>query len=461
MPTATEGGNQQHLSDVVVTEVPVTFRPRSSGGGPAPLAGPPLPAHRPPGATPGFHVMAKPSGAICNLDCSYCFYLDKESLYPGDRFRMGEGLLDNYLRQLVEAHTASVVTIAWQGGEPTLMGLGFFEKAVEIAKRYKRPGQRLQHTIQTNVTLLTSAWAQFLAKNDFLVGVSIDGPPPLHDVYRVDKQGRPTYAKVARGLEHLRSNRVEYNILCTVHAANASHPREVYRFLRDDCGAAFIQFIPIVEHVPTEDDPEAVSERSVSAGSWGSFLTGVFDEWVVRDVGKVFVQAFDAALASWSGQPPGVCVFAETCGHAVALEHNGDVYSCDHFVDAGHLLGNIRDSHLVELVASSQQLSFGAAKREALPSCCTACDVRFACWGECPKRRFIAAPDGEPGLNYLCLGYREFFHHVDGPMRLMAGLLAQRRSPAHVMGILTKAPRNSACPCGSGRKAKSCHGAAC
>ena len=402
--------------------------------------------------------MAKPTGAICNLECSYCFYLDKESLYPGDHFRMGDGVLENYIRQVIEAQTASVVTIAWQGGEPTLMGLRFFERAVEIAQRYVRPGQRLQHTMQTNATLLTQDWARFLARHDFLVGVSIDGPPTLHDVYRVDKRGRPTYERVARGLELLRSQGVEYNILCTVHAANADAPREVYRFLRDDCGASFIQFIPIVEHIPTDDEPWAVSERSVTAGGWGSFLTGVFDEWVVRDVGKVFVQSFDAALASFAGAPPGICVFAETCGDAVALEHNGDVYSCDHFVDAEHLLGNICATHLVELVGSSKQRSFGMAKRDTLPSYCLGCDVLFACFGECPKNRFITTPDGEAGLNYLCAGYKDFFHHVSGSMRLMVDLLHRQRPPAEIMDLIAITPRNDPCPCGSGRKAKLCHG---
>ena len=402
--------------------------------------------------------MAKPTGAICNLECSYCFYLDKESLYPGDHFRMGDVVLENYIRQVIEAQTASVVTIAWQGGEPTLMGLRFFERAVEIARRYVRPGQRLQHTMQTNATLLTEDWARFLAGHEFLVGVSIDGPPALHDAYRVDKRGRPTYARAARGLELLRSHGVEYNILCTVHAANADAPREVYRFLRDDCGASFIQFIPIVEHVPTDDEPWAVSERSVTAGGWGSFLTGVFDEWVVRDVGKVFVQSFDAALASFAGAPPGICVFAETCGDAVALEHNGDVYSCDHFVDAEHLLGNICATHLVELVGSSKQRSFGMAKRDTLPSYCLGCDVLFACFGECPKNRFITTPDGEPGLNYLCAGYKDFFHHVSGSMRLMVDLLRRQRPPAEIMDMFATTPRNDQCPCGSGRKVKLCHG---
>lgn len=402
--------------------------------------------------------MAKPSGAICNLNCSYCYYLEKESLYPRARFRMGPEILESYLRQVIEGQSAPVVTIAWQGGEPTLMGLRFFERAVEIAERYRRRDQRVAHAIQTNGTLLTAEWARFFAENDFLVGLSIDGPASLHDVYRVDKRGRPTFERVERGLRHLRDHRVEYNILCTVHAANAKHPIEVYRFLRDDCQASFIQFIPIVEHVTTESNSEMVSDRSVSAVRWGRFLIEVFDEWVVNDVGKVFVQTFDAALASWSRVQPGVCVFAQTCGRGVALEHNGDLYSCDHFVDPAHLLGNVLETPLVELVTSRRQVSFGSAKRDALPSKCKECEFEFACFGECPKNRFISTSDGEPGLNYLCEGYKEFFGHVDALMSLMTDLLARRRRPAEIMEILARTPRNSPCPCRSGRKAKSCHG---
>lgn len=446
-------------SDLQVNEaaaVRVTLRARALSSS---AAGPAMPNPRPAGAPPGFHVMAKPTGAICNLDCRYCFYLAKELLYPGDRFRMADGVLEAYLRQVIEAQSARVVTIAWQGGEPTLMGLAFFRRAVAIVERHRRVGQRILHTLQTNATLLDEEWAEFFKAHDFLVGVSIDGPPELHDAYRVDKRGGPTSARVERGLGQLRRRGVEYNVLCTVHAANAGHPREVYRYLRDECGASFVQFIPIVEHAPTDLDPEAVSERSVSPSGWGRFLVEVFDEWLAHDVGKVFVQGFEAALASFAGLAPGVCVFAETCGDAVALEHNGDVYSCDHFVSPDHLLGNVRETHLVELVASEAQRRFGAAKRDALPRYCLDCDVRFACWGECPKNRFTTTPDGEAGLNYLCEGYKAFFHHVGGPMRLMEGLLREGRPASDVVRVFARAPRNSSCPCGSGRKAKACHGA--
>ena len=428
------------------------------GRGRSPVTGPGMPTARP-GAPPGFHVLAKPSGPICNLDCSYCFFLEKEALYPGDRFRMSDEVLDNYVRQLLEAHRRPEVTVAWQGGEPTLMGIDFFRRALEACERHRRPGQRLSHTIQTNGTLLNDEFCELFEANRFLVGISIDGPPELHDRYRVDKRGRPTFDKVRRGYELLRRHGVDTNVLCTVHAANEAHPLEVYRFLRDDLGARHIQFIPIVE---PEDDPawpegRRAGARSVSPPGWGRFLEAVFDEWVVRDVGTVYVSQFDAALASWVGVPPAPCIFNETCGDALALEHNGDLYSCDHFVDPEHLLGNILDTHMVELVASPAQRAFGRAKADGLPRQCRECDVRFACHGECPKNRFVLAPGGEAGLNYLCPGYLSFFHHVDGPMRVMAGLLRDGRYADEVMGMLAGAGRNDPCPCGSGRKAKHCH----
>lgn len=418
-----------------------------------------MPSVRPPTAPERFHVLAKPTGAICNLDCQYCFFLAKEALYPGDRFRMAEDTLGAYVRQLVESHPGPEVTIAWQGGEPTLMGLDFFRHMVELADRCRRPGQRLEHTIQTNGTLLTAEWAAFFKEHDFLVGLSIDGPRDLHDAYRVDKRGNPTFDKVMRGFDLLREHDVRVNVLCTVNAANARHPLEVYRFFRDELDATFIQLIPIVE-LPNRDGipfGDIVTDRSVTAADWGAFLTTVFDEWLRRDVGTVFVQIFDAALASWLRLPASMCVFAETCGTAVALEHNGDVYSCDHFVEPDHLLGNITTTHLVDLVGSAQQQRFGAAKRSSLPQYCLGCDVRFACNGECPKNRFILTPDGEPGLNYLCAGYKDFFHHIDGPMRLMAELVRSGRYADEVIGIFDRAPRNGPCPCGSGRKAKHCH----
>lgn len=404
-----------------------------------------------------FHVMAKPVGPICNLDCEYCFYLSKQELYPGDNFRMRDDLLETYLRQVIESQPTKEVTLAWQGGEPTLLGIPFFTRAVEIAERYRRPGQHLTHTLQTNATMVTDEWARFFKKHDFLVGISIDGTEEIHDAYRVDKRGEPTWQRVMNGLHHLQNHDVRFNVLCTVHAANSYRPLEVYRFFRDDCGVRFIQFIPIVERIG-DNSSSMVSERSVSAEQWGEFLNAVFDEWVCHDVGEVFVQMFDVALGAWLDLPASMCIFAETCGNAVALEHNGDVYSCDHFVDSAHFLGNISQTHLKDLVMLPQQRHFGDAKRDTLPQYCKECDVRFACHGECPKNRFIVAPDGEDGLNYLCAGYKNFFHHVDGSMKLMAALIRQERAPAEIMKIFSTAERNGKCPCGSGRKSKKCHG---
>jgi len=406
-----------------------------------------------------FHVLAKPTGPICNLDCQYCFFLSKESLYPGDRFRMGDDVLAEYLRQYLGSQPDGEVTVAWQGGEPTLMGVDFFRRAVALAEEVARPAQVLQHTIQTNGTLLTDEWCELLAAEHFLVGISIDGPPDLHDRYRVDKRGGPTSDRVLRGLDLLVSHGVDVNVLCTVHAANQDRPLDVYRYLRDELGITFIQFIPIVERQNETgfQEGDTVTGRSVDPAAWGRFLIAVFDEWVVRDVGTVFVQMFDAALASWCDLPSTLCIFRATCGDALALEHNGDLYSCDHFVEPDHLLGNIATTTMVELVTSPKQRAFGQAKSDTLPAYCRSCDVRFACNGECPRNRFTRTPDGEDGLNYLCAGYKAFFTHIDGPMRLMAGLLRSGRYADEVRDVFRTAGRNDPCPCGSGRKAKACH----
>jgi uncharacterized protein len=433
------------------------------------------------GGPAAFHLLAKPTGAVCNLDCAYCFFLSKEMLYPGSRFRMADELLDAYLRQLIEAHArAPEVTIAWQGGEPTLMGLDFFRRAVELAARYLRPGQRAVHTIQTNGTLLDEAWAAFFREHAFLVGISIDGPRELHDAYRVNKGGKGSFDDVMRGLAHLRDAGVEWNALTTIHAANANQGRDVYRFLRDECGARFVQFIPIIERVAETDEDGAVpwtswrdrplytqegdrvTGRSVTPAQYGRFLIDVFEEWVRRDVGEVYVQLFDVALANWVGEPPGLCVHSEACGLALALEHTGDVYSCDHFVEPSYRLGNIKEQHLLELVDSPRQRQFGLDKRETLPRYCLDCHVRFACNGGCPKDRFIRTPHGEPGLNYLCAGYKVFFHHVDRPMRFMAEQLRHGQAPSEIMALYgaedARRSRNDPCTCGSGRKWKRCHG---
>jgi len=368
-------------------------------------------------------------------------------LYPGDRFRMSDQMLETYIRQLLEAQPADEVNVAWQGGEPTLMGLDFFTRSIEYVERYRKPGQRILHTIQTNGTLLNDEWCAFFKAHNFLVGLSVDGPKEMHDAYRVNKGGAGSFDQVMHGWEMLRRHDVDVNILSTIHAANADHPLEVYRFFRDELQTRFMQFIPIVERTTQEFLPLAnlgwgerpgadrplytqrgnlVTERSVGAEQFGRFLIAIFDEWVRRDVGEVFVQTFDVALGSWLGQHS-LCIFSPTCGSALALEHNGDLYSCDHYVEPGYLLGNILQTPMAELVGSEKQRAFGLDKLSSLPKYCRECDVRFACHGECPRNRFITTPDGEPGLNYLCAGYKAFFKHIDSAMKTMANLLRQGR----------------------------------
>lgn len=418
-----------------------------------------------------FHVMMKPRGAICNLDCKYCYFLAKEMMYPGSRFRMADELLVEYTKQYIEAQRVPEVTFAWQGGEPTLMGLDFYKRAVALQQQFRKPGMRIHNAFQTNGVLLDDDWCRFFRANDFLIGLSIDGPQALHDHYRVDKGGNPTHHKVMNALALLKQHGVEFNILTTVHAGNADHPLEVYRFLRDEAGTRFMQFIPIVErdNETGYQEGEDVTDRSLTGAQYGEFLCAIFDEWVRRDVGRVFVQIFDVALAAWSGNRPGLCIFEETCGNALAMEHNGDLFACDHFVEPAYRLGNIQEIPLLEMVASDFQRQFGLDKRDTLPRFCRECDVRFVCNGGCPKDRIMLTPDGEPGLNYLCDGFKRFFTHIDRPMRLMAGELAARRPPANVMRILAEeeaarqrlfatAQRNDPCPCGSGRKFKQCHG---
>ena len=429
-----------------------------------------------------FHVMAKPTGAVCNLDCEYCYFLSKSALYPGSSFRMADDLLDAYLRQLIEAHAgAPEVVVAWQGGEPTMMGLPFFRRSVELAERYRRPGQRIMHTIQTNGTLLDDDWGAFFAQHGFLVGLSIDGPREIHDTYRVDKGGKGSFDRVMKGLRVLQRHGADWNALTTVHAANQGRGREVYAFLRDTCGARFMQFIPIVERATEETLPLAnagwgervrdrplytqqgslVTGRSVTPDGYGRFLIDVFEDWVRRDVGEVYVQMFDVALANWYREPPGLCVHSETCGLALALEHNGDLYSCDHYVEPAYKLGNIRDTKMIDLIVLPQQKQFGQAKRDTLPRYCLDCDVRFACHGGCPKDRFATTPDGEPGLHYLCPSYKAFFGHIRPAMDAMCDLLRAGRAPSELVARYAAADsrrgRNDPCPCGSGRKWKHCH----
>ena len=424
-----------------------------------------------------FHVLAKPIGPICNLDCKYCFYLEKESLYPqASKWAMQDEVLDTFIRQYIEAHDTTVVNFAWQGGEPTLLGIDYFRKLVQIQKKYAN-GKRIENAFQTNGVLLNEAWAQFFQENHFLVGLSIDGPRKLHDRYRVDKGGQPTFDRVMRGMETLRRNGVEFNTLTTVHRGNADLPLDVYRFLKEN-GSRHMQFIPIVERIAqhtVRDGLQLVSPDfiggaqvapwSVEPCQFGNFLCTIFDEWVRHDVGRHFIQLFEVSLEMWAGMEASLCVFRRQCGTALAIEHCGDVYSCDHFVYPKNRLGNIMESPLESLVASSEQRSFGEAKESTLPKYCRTCDVRFACNGECPKHRFLKTPEGEPGLNYLCAGYKAFFHHIDPYMRFMAAELAAHRAPANVMhwvasidsrAAMSKAGRNDPCPCGSGRKFKHC-----
>ncbi len=421
---------------------------------------------------PAFHVMAKPAGARCNLDCAYCFFLKKEALYPGSDFRMSDEVMEAYIRQVIEGHQVPEVTIAWQGGEPTLMGVDFFRRAVEVTRRYQKSGTTIEHTIQTNGVLLDEEWCEFLHDNKFLVGLSLDGPREMHDAYRRDKAGKSVFDNVVRAARLMQQHRVEFNVLCTVNAVNSRHPLEVYRFFRDELKTPYLQFIPIVERANESgfQEGQAVTERSVRPEQYGRFLIEIFDEWVKRDVGKMFVLTFDGVLASWLRGQSSLCIFQPTCGQGVALEHNGDVYSCDHFVEPRHLLGNILQTPLAGLVNSDKQRQFGSNKSDTLPGHCRRCEFLFTCHGECPKNRVLTTPDGEPGLNWLCAGLKAFFEHTQRPMKIMADLLRRGRLAEEVMkvmgtemkgggeGVSMKAARNDPCPCGSGLKFKKCHG---
>ena len=392
-----------------------------------------------------FHIMTKPIGPLCNLDCRYCFYLEKENLYPDKKsWQMNDAVLENYIKNYIAAQPIPEVTFAWQGGEPTLLGVDFFRRVVELEKKYAN-GKKIQNALQTNGTLLDVEWCKFFRENDFLIGISIDGPREMHDRYRVDKGGNPTFKKVLSGLNLLKEHQVEFNTLTVVNRENAKNPLEVYRFLRKH-GSGHMQFIPLVEREgsaeglltlaepPTPDNAEsAVTSWSVLPRDWGNFLCAIFDEWIRRDVGKVFVQLFETQLGIRMGMPSSLCVFGETCGNAMAMEHNGDVYSCDHYVYPQYLLGNIADSNIIELVESPKQRKFGQDKKDSLPAYCRRCEVRFACNGECPKHRFLKTPDGENGLNYLCEGYRKFFNYCDAPMRAIGQLLREGRPATDIM----------------------------
>ena len=431
---------------------------------------------------PGFHLLAKPSGSTCNIDCTYCFFLSKEALYPNDKHRMSDATLEAYIRQLLESHRTPQVTVAWQGGEPTLMKLEFFRRAVELVAKYRRPGQQVQHTFQTNGLLLDEDWCRFFKQHDFLVGLSVDGPRELHDAYRRDRRGQGTFDLVMQGWRQLRRHGVEFNILCTVNAANEQHGRTVYRFFRDELGAKWVQFIPIVERA-TEQTLEIanqgwseragrkrllytqtgnlVTERSVGGTQYGRFLVDIFEEWVRHDVARVFVQLFDVTLEACFGRHL-LCIHAPTCGYGPALEANGDLYACDHFVEPDYLLGNIHQTHMQTLVASPEQRKFGQDKHDTLTAQCRGCEVRPLCNGGCPKDRFALSRDGEPGQNYLCPGLELFFTHTRPAMRAMAGLLQRNRPPSEVMASIAAEDKRRGpyrpCPCGSGRKFRFCHG---
>ena len=386
---------------------------------------------------------------------------------------MSDEVMESYIRQTIESQLAPQKAIAWQGGEPTLMGLNFFRRAMEIEKKYLQPGMAVENTFQTNGILLNEEWCQFFHENNFLIGLSMDGPKELHDFYRKDKGGHGTFDRVVRAARLLQKHKVEFNILCTVNRKNADHPLEVYRFFRDVLKTNYIQFIPIVERDNESGYQEGskVADRSVRPEQFGRFLIAIFDEWVKRDVGKTFVLNFDGALAGWLGMAGTVCIFGPTCGLGMALEHNGDLYSCDHFVEPNYYLGNILKTPMIALVASERQRKFGQDKKKTLPRYCRECEVLHICNGECPKNRFIQTPDGEAGLNYLCEGYKAFFKHADRPMKIMADLIRQGRYADEIMQMHAapgkrhratgvKPGRNDPCPCGSGKKFKHCHGRA-
>ncbi len=390
-----------------------------------------------------FGTMLKPAGSLCNLDCQYCYYLDKAGLYGGREPKMSLEMLEEYVRQYIEGNDVPLVTFCWHGGEPLLAGLDFYRRAVEFQKKYAGE-KKIDNALQTNGVLLDEEWCSFFRENDFLVGVSIDGPRDIHDPFRVDKGGRPTFDRVMAGIELLARTGVEYNTLSTVNRLSEGRGAEVYRFLKS-IGSRYMQFLPVVEHVV--DSPQGGRSRivppgyegarraewSVTGRGYGEFMNDIFDQWVVSDVGSCFVQLFDVALAQWVGVQPGLCSFGETCGDALVVEHNGDVYSCDHFVYPEYRLGNLMECDLKTLFRSQAQFRFGINKRNTLPAECLRCKWYFACRGECPKHRFEKAANGENNLNALCEGYKLFFSHVEPYMKYMTELLAGKQPPALVI----------------------------
>ena len=400
-----------------------------------------------------FQAMAKPIGPACNLNCTYCYYLEKQKLYKDSgSFRMSEELLEKFIKQYIWVQQVNTIQFVWQGGEPTLLGLDYFKLVVALQKKYA-DGKKIENAFQTNGTLLDDEWCAFFKKHNFLVGISIDGPKHVHDTFRPYRNGTPTFDHVMRGVLLLQKHQVEFNTLTVIHRYNAKYAVEIYNFLKF-IGSGFLQFIPIVERrkkiedpttldlVGPEDPDALVTDWSVRPDEFGNFLIAVFNEWVKRDVGKVYVLQFDSALANWVGEAPGICIFSKTCGEAVVVEHNGDVYSCDHYVYPEYKLGNIKDQTLFGLVQLEKQQKFGQNKLSGLPQQCIKCEYRFACHGECPKHRFLHATDGEPGLNYLCSGYKKFFAHVDPYMQFMEDELKANRPPSNVMNWARKYRQN-------------------
>ena len=392
------------------------------------------------------YVMLKPAGAHCNLACKYCYYLEKNKLYPtAQRHLMSDEMLEQFTREYIEAQTMNQVLFTWHGGEPLLRSIDFYRKAISLQQKYAG-GRRIDNVIQTNGTLLTDEWCEFFAQNHWLVGISIDGPQPDHDHYRLTAAGKPSWKKVMQGIKLLKKHGVEWNAMAVVNAYNANHPLEFYRFFKEN-GCQFLQFTPIVERLTRHEDGRtlasladkdeiSLSEASVAPEQWGYFLCAIFDEWVRKDVGKIFVEIFDCTLANWMGVSPGICAYSKECGHAGVMEHNGDVYSCDHFVFPEYKLGNIRDHSLIDMLYGEQQQEFSRLKHSSLPRQCKECDMEFACHGECPKNRFMKDKYGDSGLNYLCPGYYHYYQHVAPYMDYMKQELMSQRPPSNIMKVV-------------------------
>lgn len=392
------------------------------------------------------YVMLKPAGAHCNLACKYCYYLEKNKLYPtAQRHLMSDEMLEQFTREYIEAQTMNQVLFTWHGGEPLLRSIDFYRKALSLQQKYAG-GRCIDNVIQTNGTLLTDEWCEFFAQNHWLVGISIDGPQPDHDHYRLTAAGKTSWKKVMQGIKLLKKHGVEWNAMAVVNTYNANHPLEFYRFFKEN-GCQFLQFTPIVERLTRHEDGRTLasladkneiplSEASVAPEQWGYFLCAIFDEWVRKDVGKIFVEIFDCTLANWMGISPGICAYSKECGHAGVMEHNGDVYSCDHFVFPEYKLGNIRDHSLIDMLYGEQQQEFSRLKHSSLPHQCKECDMEFACHGECPKNRFMKDKYGDSGLNYLCPGYYHYYQHVAPYMDYMKQELMSQRPPSNIMKVV-------------------------